>query len=428
MSKQAKIGLGVVLAVSIAVGGVVTWRLLPKSSAAMARADAEAKEKSHREGEFKAGKSETESAERKSRYPREGKELPNILTPSSGRPPQRENERDWRKDVSDYRASQSAGEAMAISPPPMVPEPAAADDADPNNPYRSNPGPSAAPASDLMGPPAGIAAASGERQRGDLRGNRAAKEARLRGNPLAEGVGPPDVAQPGPSLNGLHAEHRNDGPLQPGENYRGKLQDGYVPYDRGPNASFAGRERNHPGGDPYNGLKEPEYAAKNGSRGDGTYDVQPNESFSAISQKIYGTESYFKALEELNRGKSPDGQLKVGQNILAPDVTELEKRFPALCPKENHREVLQNRNATLVSAHNLRGTRSYTVVEGDTLFDIARYELGKASRWAEIYDLNQNVLGKDFDYLVPGTELALPEDKPERPDPIARRQGGRIQR
>ena len=173
-------------------------------------------------------------------------------------------------------------------------------------------------------------------------------------------------------------------------------------------------------------MNEPGFAANNGKREDGTYDVQPNDSFWTVSEKIYGTGAYFKALEELNRGKALDGRLKVGQNILAPDVSELEKKYPSLCPKENHREVLQNRNATLVSAHNLRGTRSYTVVEGDTLFDIARYELGKASRWAEIYDLNQNVLGKDFDYLVPGTELALPEDKPERPDPIARRQGGGI--
>ena len=59
----------------------------------------------------------------------------------------------------------------------------------------------------------------------------------------------------------------------------------------------------------------------------------------------------------------------------------------------------------------------YTVAEGDTLFNIARYELGKASRWAEIYDLNREVLGKDFNYLTPGTKLTLPES--EKADVIA---------
>ena len=49
--------------------------------------------------------------------------------------------------------------------------------------------------------------------------------------------------------------------------------------------------------------------------------------------------------------------------------------------------------------------------DGDTLFEIARHELGKTSRWAEIYDLNREVLGNDFDYLRPGLELILPDEK-----------------
>ena len=49
----------------------------------------------------------------------------------------------------------------------------------------------------------------------------------------------------------------------------------------------------------------------------------------------------------------------------------------------------------------------YVVQEGDTLFDIARYELGKASRWAEIYDLNRNQLGSDYDYLRAGHETGF---------------------
>ena len=50
----------------------------------------------------------------------------------------------------------------------------------------------------------------------------------------------------------------------------------------------------------------------------------------------------------------------------------------------------------------------HAVNEGDTLFTIARYELGKATRWAEIYDLNREALGEDFDYLRPGMELVMP--------------------
>ena len=73
-----------------------------------------------------------------------------------------------------------------------------------------------------------------------------------------------------------------------------------------------------------------------------------------------------------------------------------------------------------------RSGRSYTVAEGDTLFNIARYELGKASRWVEIYELNRDVLGKDFNYLTPGMKLVLPEG--DRPDVIAQPPSGTYRR
>jgi hypothetical protein len=65
--------------------------------------------------------------------------------------------------------------------------------------------------------------------------------------------------------------------------------------------------------------------------------------------------------------------------------------------------------------------RTYTVADGDSLFDIARCELGKASRWVEIYDLNVDVLGKDVESLAPGTQIVLPEDNTQKADPFTRR-------
>jgi nucleoid-associated protein YgaU len=76
---------------------------------------------------------------------------------------------------------------------------------------------------------------------------------------------------------------------------------------------------------------------------------------------------------------------------------------------------------TVSNRGSYRSGRTYKVAEGDTLFTIARYELGKASRWAEIYELNQDLLGKDFNYLRPGMQLRLPEE--EKSDVLTRRQG-----
>ena len=59
--------------------------------------------------------------------------------------------------------------------------------------------------------------------------------------------------------------------------------------------------------------------------------------------------------------------------------------------------------------------------EGDTLSSIARNELGKVSRWAEMYQLNREALGRDYDYLTPGMRLMLPPRKSQAGDRTTRR-------
>ncbi len=158
--------------------------------------------------------------------------------------------------------------------------------------------------------------------------------------------------------------------------------------------------------------------------GNGTYQVRPNDSYWEISRKLYGTGAYFSALAEHNRDKIPrENELSVGDIISAPNVTELEKTYPDLCPKPSRRETVKRREAGAAGYRpvNYAGGRQYVVQEGDTLFDIARYELGKASRWVEIHKLNRDVLGDDFDYLTPGLRLALPSD--QKPNTVTRRPG-----
>ncbi len=145
-------------------------------------------------------------------------------------------------------------------------------------------------------------------------------------------------------------------------------------------------------------------------RNDGTYEVQPNDSYWTISERVYGSGGYFRALAEQNRGKAarPD-RLPPGLVISTPPLAQLEKDYPDLCPRPNRRETVRDRAAGAASmAATAGGGRTYIVQEGDTLSSIARYELGKVSRWAEIYQLNREALGKDYDYLTPGMRLVLP--------------------
>ncbi len=164
----------------------------------------------------------------------------------------------------------------------------------------------------------------------------------------------------------------------------------------------------------------------------GKYTVQPGDSLSSISEKVYGNSRYFKALYEHNRTKLPHAdRLTVGTVIATPPVSLLEQNYPTLCPKQRHSALVKSR--TLPAAVQAstrpasRGDNVYVVEEGDTLFDIARHELGKASRWAEIYSLNRETLGNDFDYLQPGTELVMPA-KASGGDSMTRQADDRYQR
>lgn len=156
---------------------------------------------------------------------------------------------------------------------------------------------------------------------------------------------------------------------------------------------------------------------------DGKYTIAPNDNLWIISEKVYGNGRYFKAIYEHNKSRLPQAdRLTVGSVLDVPPADELERRYPNLCPKQRRSAVVKAKATEPVPARrNIDGRDIYIVAEGDTLFDIARYELGKASRWGEIYELNREALGTDFDYLQPGTELRMPPKTAA--DSVARRRG-----
>lgn len=55
-----------------------------------------------------------------------------------------------------------------------------------------------------------------------------------------------------------------------------------------------------------------------------------------------------------------------------------------------------------------RPPKVYTVRLGDTLYGIAKLELGNGARWREIYDLNKTVIGPDPNLILPGQRLVMP--------------------
>ena len=144
----------------------------------------------------------------------------------------------------------------------------------------------------------------------------------------------------------------------------------------------------------------------------GSYTVKPNDSFWLVSKKVYGRGDFYKALIEHNRKKFPDpSKIRVGDVIATPDVAQLRKNYPVFCPKKRNSTNNVYRTTALNMAEN-RGQRVYVVQHGDTVFNIARDELGKSARWAEICQLNRDLMGDDYDHLNPGWQLLLPGGSP----------------
>jgi nucleoid-associated protein YgaU len=170
------------------------------------------------------------------------------------------------------------------------------------------------------------------------------------------------------------------------------------------------------------------FAADTGAHGRGQYIVQPNDNYWTVSEKVYGTGGYFKAIYEHNRRQhSQSDRLQVGDALDVPDVAVLQQAYPDLCPKSGRDvESAPATPGTPAVAHTPPGTRPYSVAEGDTLYEIARRELGRASRWGEIYQLNHDQLGNDFGYLRPGTQLLIPSDGTAAS--VAREGAGALQR
>ena len=68
----------------------------------------------------------------------------------------------------------------------------------------------------------------------------------------------------------------------------------------------------------------------------------------------------------------------------------------------DHTQVAQASDATA-------GGGSYTVQQGDNLWNIAKHQLGDPSRWGEIYKANADVIGQNPDLIMPGTTIQMPD-------------------
>ena len=164
-------------------------------------------------------------------------------------------------------------------------------------------------------------------------------------------------------------------------------------------------------GTPFNPAKYTPSSAVVSTGPTRVYTVKPDETYWAISKKIYGTIRYFQALEEHNRSRiSSAKKLRPGMKVLVPEEKFLLASYTQLIPGAGRSassvEYEQNTQGLFFDSS---GRPMFRIGAEDTLGGIAYEHLGRTTRWVEIFNLNRDSL-KTPDRLKIGTVLRMPAD------------------
>ena len=139
------------------------------------------------------------------------------------------------------------------------------------------------------------------------------------------------------------------------------------------------------------------------------YTVAAGDTLSAIAARSYGGKSrrLVDAIFDANRAvlSSPD-QLRIGVEIIIPAVPGHD-RPPADRSTGRRRESKTAREPGADELPNARPFRWYQIQKNDRYISIAREQLGDASRWREIFDLNQDKF-PDPGMIREGVRIKLP--------------------
>ncbi len=136
--------------------------------------------------------------------------------------------------------------------------------------------------------------------------------------------------------------------------------------------------------------------------------VASGDSFWSISKEHYGAGRYFNALAAFNQSRIPNPrELRPGMKVMVPETATLQQRYPQLTGGTY--SPGQTAAAGRAGFYVERGQPMYRVAKGDTLSGIAHKHLGRASRWIQVYGMNQAQLTSASSLKI-GMVLRLPND------------------
>lgn len=147
--------------------------------------------------------------------------------------------------------------------------------------------------------------------------------------------------------------------------------------------------------------------------------VRPGDTLAKVAEIYYGDDKRVSVLAKANPELPITGALPENMMVRIPALEDNEHDFSdrdiASAPESLARGKLASDPSTerskQVAPHDSRTLRTYQVQDGDSFYTIAVKELGEASRWPELYDINKEIVGNDPNRLRAGLVLKIPANQ-----------------
>jgi nucleoid-associated protein YgaU len=148
------------------------------------------------------------------------------------------------------------------------------------------------------------------------------------------------------------------------------------------------------------------------------YTWKAGDTFPALAQRFYGDPSRLATLKRLNEGRS---EVQPGERVLVP-IFDLDAVQTPAAPIHAAAANAVSSKTSPAAAMNASapkpepatsklptptGARTHLVKDGESLWKIAKQELGSGARWNEIYEANRDVLPSP-EALHTGQKLRVP--------------------
>lgn len=134
------------------------------------------------------------------------------------------------------------------------------------------------------------------------------------------------------------------------------------------------------------------------------YTWQAGDSLRSLATKYYGDATKLTILRRSNEGRQ---DIQPGEKILIPVFDGDAPAASAQPASTASATAAPASAATPTAAKETSGPRTHVVKEGESLWKIAKQELGSGARWKELYEANRDVLSTP-DAVHSGMRLRLP--------------------